>query len=405
MSLCHSQSHDKCVKYLDINSSFRNRNQYPNPADFVIPIGMDERFVSICNDNCNSTLFFQDPVLTSVPYTQAKSTNPPLKTQVGSTFTKVVLDPREVNIYNYYIGSFLNIGNEYRQIIQYNKFTFVATVDSAFSVSTSNVFYYIRKSVPTLITNIIVNIAEANYMNQINKMYFTSSIATNQNGSYEMLYFRFINGSLINTIYKILKYDGSTKLCTFEPGFNVSQILGGGLDQIEISRYTFNNSESVYYRTLGPTNVRFYELSMQYLCLPNLTVCGNNGGLLDSYPYVDVHLYNDGFQQTTNVMYSNNPNSSQAVFKIPIDKYLYNRPTNFYTLKPINQFQVIPFNPGQNLRFRIVLPNGTTLKYTTSDTFSPSAPNPLVQISAQFAIKPVANYDVNTCSATINLDF
>ena len=404
MSLCHSQSHDSCIKYLDISSSFRNRNQFPNSADFVIPIGLDERFVSNPINNISSS-FFQDPILTSIPYTQASSVNPPLKTQAGSTSIKIILDSREVQIYNYYIGSFLNIGNEFRQILQYNKFTYVATVDSPFTLTTSNVFYYIRQSVPTLITNIIADVADVNHMKQLNKIYFTSPISTNQNGSYDMLYFRFINGSLINTVYKILKYVGSTKYSIFEPSLNFDQLLGGGLDQIEISRYTFNNSQSVYYRTLGPTNVRFYELSMQYICMPNLTVDGSNGGLLDSYPYILVHLYNDGFQQTTNIMYSNNPNASQAIFKVPIDKYLYNRPTNFYTLKPINQFQTIPFNPGQDLRFRVTLPDGTTLKYTTLDNFSPSAPNPLFQISAQFAIKPVAKYDVNTCSAIINLDF
>jgi hypothetical protein len=110
-----------------------------------------------------------------------------------------------------------------------------------------------------------------------------------------------------------------------------------------------------------------------------------------------VHIYNEGFQQSYNVLYSNNLNANQAIFKVPIDKNLYNRPTSFYTLKPMTQNQIIPFNPMQDLRFKITLPSGLTLKYTTPDNFSPFEPNPLVQISLQVSIKPVEKYDVNNC--------
>jgi hypothetical protein len=51
----------------------------------------------------------------------------------------------------------------------------------------------------------------------------------------------------------------------------------------------------------------------------------------------------------------------------------------------------------QDLRFRITLPSGLTLKYTTPDNFAPFEPNPLVQISLQVSIKPVEKYDVNNC--------
>jgi hypothetical protein len=134
---------------------------------------------------------------------------------------------------------------------------------------------------------------------------------------------------------------------------------------------------------------------LQYLTLPNLVVEGLRGGLLDNYPFVYVHIYNDGFQQSVNVMYSNNLNSGQAIFKVPIDKNLYNRPTAFYTLKPTTQNQIIAFNPTQDLRFKITLPSGLTLKYSTPDNYAPFEPNPFVQISLQVSIKPVEKYDVN----------
>ena len=384
---CHSMNHINTVKYMDINSSFRNRNTYPNPCDFVMPYRTSKEY--------RSEYFFDDPVLTSTPYTAASSYNPPLQTQPGSTLTSIILDPRETTIPNYYILSYLEINGEYREIVQYNGNTLTATVLIPFTVSTVGVNYTIRKSIPTLVSNI--NIANLDTNNLVNGIYLITTPPPASIDSYNSLYFRFTNGSLENSYCKITEYNPDTQIATIVPSVSQNSFLGGGLDEIEISQYTEENSRYIMYRTLGPPNVRYYELTLEYLLLPNLLVEGLRGGLLDNYPFVYVHIYNDGFQQSVNILYSNNMNSNQALFKVPIDKNLYNRPTNFYTLKPTTQKQIIAFNPVQDLRFRIALPSGLTLKYTTPDTQSPFKPNPLVQVSAFVSIRPVENYDINTC--------
>ena len=382
---CHSMNHMNCLKYMDINSSFRDRNKYPNPCDFVIPYRGSNEY--------SDEYFFNDPVLLSTPYSAASSTTPPLTTQVGSTATDIILDSRETNISNYYIFSYLEINNEYHKIIQYNGNTFTATVVSPFLTPVNTVNYTIRKNKPTLTTNITIN--NVNYINNVDKINLLTAFPNI--GSFSFLYFRFLNGDLKNTYYKIVDYDNTTLAASIQPGINQTKFIGGGADIIEVSQETEDNSKNLFYRTLGPPNVRYYELTLQYLTLPNLVVDGLRGGLLDNYPFVYVHIYNDGFQQSINVLYSNNLNSGQAIFKVPIDKNLYNRPTSFYTLKPTTQNQIIAFNPMQDLRFRITLPSGLTLKYTTPDNLSPFAPNPLVQISLQVSIKPVEKYDVNSC--------
>ena len=384
---CHSLNHINTAKYMDINSAFRNRNAYPNPCDFVMPYRSSKEY--------RSEYFFDDPVLTSTPYTAASNTSPPLQTQIGSTLTSIILDPRETTIPNYYILSYLEINGEYREIIQYNGNTFTATVLYPFTVGTVGINYTIRKTIPTLITNInSVNVDINGLVNQIFLMNVPSPINID---SYNALYFRFINGSLENSYYKITDYDPNLQIATIVPSIYQNSLIGGGFDEIEISQYTEENARYIRYRTLGPPNVRYYELTLEYLLLPNLLVKGARGGLLDNYPFVYVHIYNDGFQQSVNVMYSNNMKSNQSLFKVPIDKNLYNRPTNFYTLKPTTQKQIIAFNPVQDLRFKITLPDGTTLEYTTPDTQSPFEPNPLVQISAFVSIKPIEKYDVNVC--------
>ena len=380
---CHSLSHINCLKYMDINSSYRDRNKYPNPCDFVIPYRGSKDY--------SDEYFFNDPILSSTPYSGASSTFPALTTQLGSTPTSIILDPRETNISNYYIYSYIEINNEYHQIFQYNGSTLTVTVDSPFITPVIGVNYTIRKNKPTLITNITVN--NINYINCVDKIKLLTALPNV--GNFDNLYFRFLNGNLLNTYYKVLNYNDSSLVASIQPAINQTKFLGGGLDLIEISQNTEDNSKNLFYRTLGPPNVRYYELSLQYLTLPNLIVDGLRGGLLDNYPFVYVHIYNDGFQQSVNVMYSNNLNSGQAIFKVPIDKNLYNRPTSFYTLKPLIQSQIIAFNPMQDLRFKITLPSGLTLKYTTQDNFAPFEPNPLVQINLLVSIKPVEKYDVN----------
>jgi hypothetical protein len=385
---CHSMNHMNCLKYMDINSSYRDRNKYPNPCDFVIPYRGSKEY--------SDDYFFNDPVLSSTPYSAASSIIPPLITQnTTASQTDIVLDPRETGISNYYIFSYLEINNEYHKIIQYNGTTFTATVDIPFitPVIALTLNYTIRKTKPTLTTNITIN--NINYINCVDKIDLLTALPNN--GSFNNLYFRFLNGNLENTYCKIVDYNNSTLVASIQPGINQNRFIGGGADIIEVSQNTEDNSKNIFYRTLGAPNVRYYELTLQYLTLPNLVVDGLRGGLLDNYPFVYVHIYNDGFQQSINVMYSNNLNSGQAIFKVPIDKNLYNRPTSFYTLKPTTQNQIIAFNPMQDLRFKITLPSGLTLKYKTPDTLSPFEPNPLVQISLLVSIKPVEKYDVNCC--------
>ena len=136
------------------------------------------------------------------------------------------------------------------------------------------------------------------------------------------------------------------------------------------------------------STINYFAVKLLWLSIPNELIGVNYGGTLENYPYVYVEIYNEGFISTITTMMSNNPNSAIAIFKVFIDRYLYNIPTSFYTLKGDDRAAVILFRPDQSLRFRIRLPNGQILHDATLDQTSPSPSNPLLQVNALFEITP-----------------
>ena len=135
------------------------------------------------------------------------------------------------------------------------------------------------------------------------------------------------------------------------------------------------------------TTVNYYEIKLEWISIPNKILEVSYGGNLSNYPYIYLELYNEGFINTITSLLSNNPNSALAIFKIPIDRYLYNIPKYFYTLK-CNNSQVVLIRPDQTMRFKLKLPNGDVLQDSTVDNISPSPPNPLLQVNISLKITP-----------------
>jgi len=135
--------------------------------------------------------------------------------------------------------------------------------------------------------------------------------------------------------------------------------------------------------------VKYYNVGLEWLSIPNKVLKVGYGGNISAYPYVYIELYNEGFLNSVTTMLSNNPNSAVAIFKIPVDRYLYDIPTFFYTLRGDNRKQTILFRPDQTLRFRVKLGNGEIIQDSTLDNTSPSPSNPLLQVNASFLIEPV----------------
>lgn len=140
-----------------------------------------------------------------------------------------------------------------------------------------------------------------------------------------------------------------------------------------------------------------YEISLSTLILPNQLLTA--GGKIAYYPFVYVKLENVTSSNYNTVLYTNsgsdqkkiNPYGSEAcntaLFVVPIVNIIrFASISPFVRLSGSGITQTIKFKPNDALRFTVFLPNGSLFETVYQDTINPLAPNPLLQISATFAI-------------------
>lgn len=374
------------TNYLDIDSTYRDRNNYPDPSDFVIPITYPGR-----GSTSASAI---DPVLDGIPYT-GSATNVPggnvtqvSPTTYGSppvtnTGQFIALDPSEPKITNYYIDTILQIGIEYRTIIAYtypSGGSPVATVSVPFSsIPTAGTVYYTRMDIPIYVGLINTAVTPATTTS-----FALDNTASNFSSTYNGSYVVFTSGANMENSYPIIAYNGNTKVITL--GVSLPTIPVNG-DHLEIDRFSRDNASTLKYSANASKgqSQAYYEIELLWISVPNQVLNVSYGGTLDSYPYVYVSLYNEGNQLASQVLYSNNPHTTTVLFKVPINMYFGD--TAFITLKDCKMKQVIQLHPDQDLHFTVSLPDGTIVQFQEPESFSPNAPNPLLQINASFAIR------------------
>lgn len=355
-------------KYLDIDSTYRNRNNYPNPNNFVIPITYPGR------DSSSSTAI--DPIVDAIPFTASINSPGVNVTQVGSTTTNIVLGTGETNIDNFYVNAILEISGEFRTIASYNGTTLTAVVTTPFtSAPIAGTVYYTRKTQPFFVGT--VDSTPAPTLNTFTLSSGSPSIITNS-------YVRFTSGPNNNLIFLIASYNNTTNVVTLSsPMPNVPNVG----DSLELDSFSRDNASTlVYSGTVNNTSQNaYYEIELCWLSVPNMILGVGYGGALDRYPYVYVSLYNEGRRLYNQPMFSNNPNSTLALFKVPINEYFGD--TSFLTLKDSKTKQVVRFETNSDIRFTITLPDGTIVEYSDPDTLSPLTPNPFTQVNALFALR------------------
>lgn len=358
-------------KYIDLDSTYRNRNNYPNPNDFVIPINYPGR-----NSTASSAI---DPILDAIPYSFAGGV-------VGNSpdANHITLDANETAYNNFYINSILDInpnssGQQFVKIISYDGVTKIATLETPLtSVPMPGDTYYIRKTAPFFIGTV------SNTLTPTNNTFSLNSSASLINDVYNDSYVRVLTGSNTGQVSRVMGYSGNNKKVTLFKTLPSTLAIG---DAIELISYTRDNASTL----LSAASISsagqsaYYELELLWISIPNKILNVGYGGTINNYPYLYVQLYNEGKRQSNQVILSNNPNSTLALFKVPVDC----DGDPFITLKHSGSRQVVRFEPDQDLRFTVTLPNGTPLSFADADSFSPLAPNPLVQVNALFGIKKI----------------
>lgn len=371
------------VKYLDIDSSFRDRFNYPNPADFVVQINYPNRSSDPSGsiNPVSLSLFYHgmfDPFqLIPAPTYQYITQGP------TASATDVQLDIYEPIIYNYYINNYLQIGTEFRLIIAYDGTTKIATIDSAFTVGIVPLGtpYLTRKALPIFLGTVAAIVSPT----EITLDASASSVNDFYKNSYLEFYAppsaNFLEGNAI----KISSYNGITKTATLASPFPYVVNVG---DSLDINSFSKDSASSLLFSGNPDTSlIPYYEIELLYILVPIQLLKVAYGGYLSNYPYIYVSLFNEGNQMSKQVLYSNNPNSTQVLFKTPIDQYFGD--STYYCFKESKQKHVVKFQPFQNFRFQITLPDGETLQYDLPDKQPPLSPDPQLQISALFSLKKV----------------
>lgn len=351
-------------KYLDLDSSWRDRVQYPNPSEYIVPVAYGP-------SQAQNAFQARSPISNAFP--SVVST-----TQAGSTTTQIILNDASSNIPDFYDGNYLQLGNEYQIITAYNALTQTATVMNAFTVApVAGTTYYIRGAIPTLSSAIVAGSTQ--------QVLNLGSAASSITGTYVGYYIYFTSGPNIGTSVLISVYNGSTQQATLAKALiNIP----GATDTYDILQFSGDSfSPVIYSGTSGFNQPVCYSVELLYLTMPNQILSSGYGGSLNFYPYLYVQLSNSGNLHEINTIYTNNPNAQVALFKVPLGLNL--RSETFFCLKDAKMIQVCKFKPDQAMHFRVYLPNGEPIVWATPDNAPPLSVNPLLQISATFGLRRI----------------
>lgn len=451
-------------KYLEIDSTYRNRNLYPNPGSFSVNIaqGITKSQVNAVDPvtNAFSDIVMKNNYLNNIQltFTIATGANPPLPIIASSSKTTLIMTtpsntfltdfPKNAlsglvlinnqNIPNFTLrriisSSYLTnvnnliylqveidnpipdnlvsasntftifspttiqtvgtyfylpmskaISNFYKNYILYNKTEGNCAVIDSYDKTThlayisqdltnynwdlSDVFE-VKKEAPLF--SGILGTGLSNFQNSVDigrktGLYCINSFlqcsSNNTSYSYSVFKITHIIGTYVDENGSLL-YTTNIDLMTAYTDYVITDgyIDVTSLPFFEFLQYSYDNAVNFSYSgsMVSITQSSAYEVSLHSLCLPNVVL--DNGGFIWQYPFVYVELENvSSSSNSLNLIYSNNPNSNKAVFKVPI----INFPSDFQNL-PFLSFtgnemtQTITIKPNSDMRISIKLPNGT----------------------------------------------
>jgi hypothetical protein len=192
-----------------------------------------------------------------------------------------------------------------------------------------------------------------------------------------------------NETRKIINYD-TNHIVTVSPGFTDIPLVN---DKYEILPFTRDNANPFVYTgsMVSQQEMVCYEIKLVNLVLPNRILTVGKGSLITFYPYVYVQLSNVSAPGAGNkhIIYSNNPNSTKALFRAPITDVPNLTSSTFIKIDGDGMVQTIKFKPNDNLYFCVTLPSGEVFETVLSEFDPPRIPNVMSQISAMFAIRRV----------------
>lgn len=390
-------------KYLELDSTYRNRNQYPNPSDFVIPY-------SISGSYTDAVQAF-DPVCNSTPFETGSGAT------LATTQTVTLIPIVSSSVDNFYVNQFIGLINtlvsprtiQYANIVSYIGLTRTVTVSGAFTFPLGTYSYVIRSALPSDIP-INTNTKVTTILPLTALVAFTPTVVTIQPASssqpnfyYGMMIRLTLTMTAVSEYRKVIAYDETTKQITVSSPF--SQVYSNA-DYYELLPFTYDNLRPLKYQ--GTSNMNqpvCYSVRLVHIAIPfvvrSYTDQSNvefderaildvgHGGTIDQYPFFYVCLYSEIHKDSIQSLISNNPNSNNALFRVPVSSGDTPGPKKIMsqtTFTRCDMCPVIKFLPNETFHLAVLLPNGEPVSFRQKDNISPAPPNEKLQISAVFEL-------------------
>jgi hypothetical protein len=239
--------------------------------------------------------------------------------------------------------------------------------------------------------------------------------ASKKNGYYNNAWIQIMSGPCAGDVQKIINYavtgvePNLTRVATVNNPFsgtiddNIdftfrSVFLESPLEiaiarptTFQIFQFSHDNHNPFVYTGSMQQEIVCYQIELLNIIIPNKILNCGVGSRIAFYPYIYVELSNISGSSSgmKNSIYSNNPNATSMVFRVPI--YDVQNPTNssFVKLDGDGMTQTLKFKPNDSIFFSVHLSNGELFKTLENETYAPLAPNPEIQISAAFSFKRV----------------
>ena len=311
----------------------------------------------------------------------------------GSGTGYEIFVPGGVPIDNYYDGYLLYKETNQTSAVITRYASQIAYISSTTWVAAANNSYSIRRELP--ITSSVANpalstttrvrlVISNNKLDNANLAHFVRNTSIKYGN---------LENANANIIPRIVAWDPVNRFATVSPPFGQVPPFGTFLEVLPISS---DNSVSF-------TNIHYtFDKNMQFLVsLVSLTMPTRSNVL--QYPYVYVGLTSARKYTSKNILVSNNNNSANAQFRATFSAFDKSR--EFCKLTGDDVEHVVQIQPDYEIILRIFLPDGSAPVYTETEKYSPAAPNPLVQSSASFSIRPINSLGVAGRNRLVQVPF
>jgi hypothetical protein len=301
-----------------------------------------------------------------------------LNNELGYTDSKIFSLPSAYSLSDYdaYRNSYIKVGNEIGLITRYVTLTgnalggddtHIILPDNASNINGfyKNMYIQINNEVKKIISYTVTGIGP--------NIVRTAEFAT------------FIGGPN----YYVLAGDPFTLRNGFVDNAFTTPFTNGA--KYEILPFSYDNHNPFVYTgsITSQQEISCYQIELMDLILPNKILNCGFGSRIAFYPYLYVEVTNISGSSSgmKNSIYSNNPNATSAVFRVPIYDVQNPIASAFVKLDGDGMTQTLKFKPNDNIFFSVRLPNGQLFKTIEQERYSPQQPNPDIQISALFSFK------------------